>query len=892
MKFFLTFLVLTLSLYSYSQKTTLEGKVTDESGQALEMANVIAITSTTGKMESYSVTNDKGMYQLSLPENSQFTIKVSYLGFTTETLSYVTPFGNQKAVKNFTLKEKSNELGEVEIKYTIPITVKGDTIVYNTDSFTTGNEKKLEDVLEKLPGVEINDDGQVEVEGTQVSKVMVNGKDFFDGDTKLATKNIPADKVDKVEVVKNYSEVSQLKGLENDQDAIALNIKLKEGKENFWFGEITAGAGLDEKYLAHPKVFYYSPKKSLNILTDFNNIGEAPFTMRDYFKFSGGFKNMMKKGGNTIRINSDQLGISLMNNDRALSVVSKFGALNFNYSPSESLDLSGFALYNDSETEMQTESFTQYNVTQTQETSTKNALQRNQLGILKLSSNYKPSALFEWNYDALLKKSKQTETNHLFSSINGVIETQQSQTPFNINQNTEVHYTLNDKNIFSFGVQHYYDKNSPLYNAYSTQEFFENAALLHMQPNAFYDLTQDKSLNTNKIDVKVDYFYVLNNKSNLNFTLGNTLSAQTLQSHIYQTLSDGNTFDFDSQNLNNLADFKFNDLFLALHYNLKIGKLNITPGLSIHQFNLNDTQFGNEKKQAYQKLLPDFYAEYHFKQTRTLRLEYGITNEAMDVTKYAMGLLLNSYQSLSGGNRDIENALYHTYSLRYFDFNMYNFTNIFSGITYKKSVNPVKNTTQLVSTESVSFPINMNQPDESISGNLNAGKKFKRWEINIGSMLNYGKNYGLINNKETLSKSLIQSYNLGIETRFKTAPNIEVGYNYSISDYTGTQRNSKFTTQKPYIKIEDNFLKNFTWTADYSYYDYRDKNQTSASSYSFLSSKLYYQKEGSKWEFILSGDNMLKTGSQDQNFASDFSINTSKYFVQPAVYMLSVKYDL
>ena len=98
-------------------------------------------------------------------------------------------------------------LDAVELVYEMPVSVKGDTLIYNADSFKNGTERKLEDVLKKLPGVEINDDGQVEVEGKVVSKVMVEGKDFFDGDTKLATKNIPANAVDKVQVLKNFSEV-------------------------------------------------------------------------------------------------------------------------------------------------------------------------------------------------------------------------------------------------------------------------------------------------------------------------------------------------------------------------------------------------------------------------------------------------------------------------------------------------------------------------------------------------------------------------------------------------------------------------------------------------------------------------------------------------------------
>src|SRR5690606_13044345 len=105
-------------------------------------------------------------------------------------------------VKDFTL-QYDNTLDEIQLVYEMPVTISGDTIVYNADSFNTGTERKLEDVLKNLPGVEVNDDGQIQVEGKTVGKVMVEGKDFFDGDSKLATKNIPANAVDKVQVLKN-----------------------------------------------------------------------------------------------------------------------------------------------------------------------------------------------------------------------------------------------------------------------------------------------------------------------------------------------------------------------------------------------------------------------------------------------------------------------------------------------------------------------------------------------------------------------------------------------------------------------------------------------------------------------------------------------------------------
>ncbi|HIP27170.1 MAG TPA: TonB-dependent receptor, partial [Flavobacteriaceae bacterium] len=297
MKKLIFIIILFTSIFSFSQ-IKISGIVRDSIGNPLDMANVIAMNTSDNSLEGYSITNAKGEYKIKISKPSTIQLKVSYLGFDSQTKIIV--IGEEETVKDFVLTESKNNLNEVEITYEMPVTIKGDTIVYNADSFTSGKEKKLGDVLKKLPGVEVNETGKIEVDGKVVSKVMVEGKDFFDGDTKLATKNIPADAIKKVEVLKNYNEVSQMRGLGDDSDNIAINIKLKEGKKSFWFGEITAGIGKGDdkaRYLAHPKLFYYSPKKSINVITDINNIGEIPFTFQDYFKFSGGFKNMMKSGG-------------------------------------------------------------------------------------------------------------------------------------------------------------------------------------------------------------------------------------------------------------------------------------------------------------------------------------------------------------------------------------------------------------------------------------------------------------------------------------------------------------------------------------------------------------------------------------------------------------------
>jgi hypothetical protein len=329
---------------SYGQ-IKLEGAVRDSLNTPFELANVIAINQETSALESYSITDEQGRYKLKLAKNGSYKVQISYLGM--KTLEEILLTKESDLTKDYILRA-DNVLDEVELIFEMPVTIKGDTLIYNADSFKNGTERKLEDVLEKLPGVEINEDGQVEVEGKVVNKLMVNGKDFFDGDTKLAIKNIPSKAVDKIEVLRNYSEVGQLRGVGNNQDNVALNIKLKEGKENFWFGNVTAGAGTspdNELYLFQPKLFYYSPKYSLNFIGDLNNTGEVALTRRDIRGFGGGFRSPSRSSGTSINLGDNSLNF-LTSQGNALEIENKLATGNFSYSPNKALDLSGFLIYN------------------------------------------------------------------------------------------------------------------------------------------------------------------------------------------------------------------------------------------------------------------------------------------------------------------------------------------------------------------------------------------------------------------------------------------------------------------------------------------------------------------------------------------------------------------
>ncbi len=905
----IVYLFLLVSTVSFAQNVRFEGTILDNNKAPLEMANIMAMNQGTKAMDAYAITNEKGKFILNLNANATYTIKLSYLGMQNKEITITTQ--TQNITQNITMESGGIDLEGVEIVREMPVSIKGDTIVYNSDSFTNGTERKLEDVLKKLPGVEVDADGQVKVEGKSVTKLMVEGKDFFDGDTKLGVKNIPADAIDKVQVLRNYNENSILKGVENNQDNLAMNIKLKEGKKNFWFGDMTAGIGVgheDTRYNIAPKAFYYSPKYSINIMGNSNNVGEQAFTIQDYFRFSGGFRNIMGKGGGSINVGSNSLGINFFQDDRVKEIESHFGATNFSYNPSKSWSLSGFVIATSTLVDTDTQSTVNFLRPNSEEVASAEIRQdlgnqKNNLGLFKLSSTYKPSAKFQLDYDILTRLSAQRENNNLNRQVFNFLDntnssenilTSKKQDPININQNLSFYYTPTDKHIFAFESQYLYQNEDPLYNAnLEFQPFIFGGYNQNQNRN---DITQSRFIKTNKLDSRLDYYYVLTPKVNLNFTLANSYVYQSLDSSVFQRLDNGTINNLtDTENTNDVG-YRFNDSSLGFHLKWLTGKFTFTPGVTLHRFNLTNSQLAINTKQELTRFLPDFQMIYQIKKSESLTYNYALTNNFTNVNNFALGTIFNSYNSLFSGNRDLENSVVQSHTLNYQKFNMFNFENFGGFINYTRTTEAIKTRALFEGVNQIGSPFNSPFGDENLSGNFRYGRSFlKYYKANFSANVNWSKFYNIqVNPQNALeevvdTESFTQNYRIGASTNFKDIPNIELSYSYAVNQYP----NDTFYTDSPSVKLDYFFLKSFSFLSEYEFFHYYNKDKTVDQEYDFLSASLTYQKtKASHMEYKIAATNILNTTSINDDSFSQFSTRNSQYTVQPRYIIFSLKYNL
>ena len=901
MKIKYSLLLLLCAVVGHSQ-VKFEGKVLDTLQLPLEKASVVAINNATNALDAFAMTNDKGLFSLKLKEKTEYKIQVSYFGLQSVNESLKTTSENLK--KNYTLREDI-ALDEVVVK--IPVIVRGDTLIYDADSFKNGSERKLKDIIDKLPGVEINDDGQIEVEGKVVNKLMVNGKDFFEGDTKLGTNNIPSSTVDKIQVLKNYGEIGQLSGVRNNQDNVAINIKLKEGKESFWFGDVTAGGGnstSDSRYVFQPKLFYYSPKYTVNFIGDVNNVGELALSRRDIRGFTGGFRTPSSQSGTNLSLGNNSLSF-LTNQNNALQIENKLATANFSYSPNKKLDLGGFLIFNSNKTSSKEISFIQYTRQALQipnETTNETSLERSNQALVKWNASYKPNMNIQMDYDFYYQTAQDSQNQSIVSSVVGGTTQNEEVAPFSINQNLNYYFTLNEKNIFALEAQHLLKDEDPFYNAIlvntpDSADAFDNTALALGLNTSLpsYNLGQNRRIKSNQLDAKLDYYYIINGKSNLNVTLGTILSHQDFNSNIFQFLADDQTFDpvpnFNDGRATNDVQYNFSDVYLGVHYRFRTGIFTFTPGFSVHAYGNENTQNNTTVQNNFLRLLPDFETRIQIKKGETLTLNYRMQNQFTDVTRLASGLVLNSYNSIQYGAPDLQNALSHNVSLLYSSFNLFNYTNVFARMAYSSNIDQIRNTTNFENIIRTSTFFNSSFADKNFNIFGRIQRTFGKIRASLNTSFNYSKINQFVQGEQSLNESFTQSFTPGVRTNFRVAPNVSLRYLYRVVQNNLGGRDTEFIIKSPSIDFDAYFMKKFTFITKYSY-TVQDTETTSQSFQNWDAQLLYRKEKDAKWEFELKMTNILNIDSQVRTSANTISVLNSETFIQPRFITLRVVYNL
>jgi outer membrane receptor protein involved in Fe transport len=269
-------------------KVTLKGMVQDTSGVDQPFATVMLLNPKDSALINFTRGDDKGYFEFKNVKNMDYVLKISFVGYIPYQLS-ITPSANPiNDLGGLRMKPITKELMEVVIRTAkAPLSIRGDTIEYNASSFKVPPGSTVEDLLRRLPGIEVDAAGNIKAQGKDVKKLYVDGKTFFGDDPKSATKNLDAETISKVQVFTEKSEQSKLTGVDDGKKEKAMNLELKEEFKKGSFGKVTAAGGNDERWVLRGNYNRFNKKEQFSILGFGNNINETGVNWADYGEFKG-----------------------------------------------------------------------------------------------------------------------------------------------------------------------------------------------------------------------------------------------------------------------------------------------------------------------------------------------------------------------------------------------------------------------------------------------------------------------------------------------------------------------------------------------------------------------------------------------------------------------------
>lgn len=884
-----SFLFSIVSTYScFGQKIVFKGRIQDTLKKPLAFANVIAENEE--KQISFSISNENGEYKLSLIRDKKYDLKVSYLGYKTIDYSFS---ASKDTVYNFTLREDNNMIEEVKIDVNLAVKIKKDTIVYNTNRFLTGDERKLRDVLKKLPGVEVDKIGNVTVQGKKVTKVLVEDKQFFNGDSKLAVNNIPSEVIDQVEVLDNYNDVAILKGLEDSND-IAMNIKLKENKKNFWFGDIEAGLGigLSKRHLIHPSVFYYSPKTSINIISDINNTGKKSFTFKDYLDFEGGYKKLLLDPKAYFSKLNDDFSQFLTNQDFKNSNHVFTGA-NINYSINDNTDFIGYSIYSKSNNELESRNTNEYisNNSLLEKRSTINNPVNN-FTITKIGIEKKQNDGGKLKINSFFKSSdnrNSIETISNFNNETNFINTFSKAVNFDFKQDLEWYKKLHKNHTLTSLINFNYNKGDTNINWNTNNNTFQD--IVPVIDDSDLNIFKNKETTSLNFSALLKHYWVLSNSIHLYTTSGLQIVNDTYITDEFQETSNGELNNFNTSNFGNNIDFNFKDIYIGSQLKFKKGKFTFKPGLFFHKYTRDIFQVQNRRLEK-EYLLPELSVDIDLKRSEKLKINYSKKVRFPTITRLLDNFTLTSFNSVYRGNPSLENELYHQASIYFYKFSFFRKLNYNIRLSYRKSEKGIKNSNVLEGINYITQPVLLDNSDENTSLSGNISKHYGDYKFSLGmstSFLNYLQQ---IDNRTLKNKSLNFGFSSGMKTSFSKFPNLNISYRKEYNNYETQRTLSRFENDFLDLGIEYDFWDDFILNLNYNFQNFSNKNINSKNQNDLLNISLFYQKENSPWGLEITANNLLDNQFIRNSSFNDFLISDNKKFILPRILLLKIIYKL
>lgn len=906
-----------------SNRISIKGEIQDTLGEPLIESTILLLDPSDSTLITYSRADANGKFEFKNLRPRDYLVKVSFIGFVNHFRLIRNPQGDID-IGLIKLQEISKELFEVVVREArAPMSIRGDTIEYDASTFKVPPGSTVEELLRRLPGMEVDVDGSIKSEGQDVTRVTVDGKQFFGSDPKTATKNLPAEGISKVQVFREVTEEEKITGNKRMDGNKTMNLELKEEFKSGGFGKVIAGVGTEDRFEIKGNYNKFDDKQQFSLVGVGNNTGRNGLGWNDYqdfrgnqsFNFDDGFFGFGGGGGGrrmVIRMGSDLgIGNSFFGDSGAGFPRVGSGGINYNYNDVDR-KLSGLYFYDykglradavrTQEFFLPERSFTNRDLSSTRtgnqshsaELSYEEKLDSLTTLVVK-ATGVASSSDVRSGADLTLRRNDGSLSN--LSSISSDI----SSDNYTMRVNAIVRRKfMKQGRSMGLSASYGYVNNSARANQLANNTYFdedENIESVLMQDQVIQSTGLEHEIRFNTIYVEPltrkiywETFYNYSNRSSV---------AERLLSDVFEdqlVANDSLTRFTDNRTV-------FNRLGSSLRYTFE--SWNIQAGASAQQYRLLGSfrsgegfGFAGEVDNTFNAVSPYFSADYSFQRNKSAGFNY-IMDNSVPTFEQLQPIIDNSNPLfIREGNPDLLPTFDHDFSLRFRSFNPLKFTSFFGNLSYTYTDSPIIYE-QLVDEQNVttSRPINYKHR-HSIGSHISFGFPIVKNKLTVNTHYNasYSRAFTLVNNVDNATTTL--GNRGGVRVNFTPFESMSffMGSNLGVTDVTyslHSSQNQRIVNQNYSATLNARLFWGIYFNSDFNYRVYRNERFGFDTKIPILNLSVYkvFLKDN-RGELRLSGfdifdRNQAISQSADANMVREVATSTlAQYF------MLSFTYNM
>ncbi len=742
------------------------------------------------------------------------------------------------------ITSKSKLLQEVIVKSGSPIKIKGDTTIYTADSFKVSANANVEELLKKLPGIQVDKNGEIKAMGEKVEKVLVDGEEFFGDDPGMAVKNLRADAVKEVQVFDKKSEQAEFTGIDDGNTQKTINLKLKEDKKKGYFGKIDLAGGLNNnpgnRFNNNLMFSSFKGKRKLAAFLLNGNTGQDGLGWQDEQKYGGESENVtmgmdddggfmfISRGGGTDDepyVNTENGFIK--NTNAGLSYSNKWNdKTTFNFSPKYNNQIyennenkfTRTTINKDSVFDMNSNSSTYVN---------RYNLKNSAIYDIKIDSNNTLKLTFRANY-------YHTESSDIDSSVttggNNVLK----------NSSSKVFEGNSDKQAYSTNLIYKHKFKKPRRTLSLTADWkslsTESDNIIKSQNRAYENGLLDSILNLNRNSINTKksgsltgravYTEPLNKKYSLElgyeFSLNNGKNNQAIYNY---TLSSGKYDEVVDSLTNNFEQtITINRPSIKINFSDKKVKFNFGSGFGITHFNLDDITLVKNYKRNYTNFFPAATITYNYKSNHSLRFSYNGNTSQPSINQLQPLRSNNDIFNEYYGNLELKPTFTNTFNISHNGYDFLKDRWMYQSIYLNMSSNAITNSRviDLSSGKTITTPVNTNG-NYSMGLWSGIGMKIKKIDtrLNFSPNLSYNQFADYLNNIKTVSKTLSAGMNIWLSKSKDKKYDLSLNNDFRFNNNKTTQKSS-FSTNNFGFNATVYYKKTWSLNSDYNYY-WREK---------------------------------------------------------------------